>query len=63
MNDERHTSPEPVGWRSGVLGPEYHDPTAKGHACAWTTKAGKPCPNPANYRVDGRYSCSRDHRR
>jgi hypothetical protein len=48
--------------RSGVLGPEYAAKAPSGQACEWLTKAGRPCQNPANYRVDGKWSCSRDHR-
>jgi hypothetical protein len=46
----------------GILGDEHKDPTAHGQLCAWLTKKGQPCGNPANYRVEGRVSCSRDHR-
>ena len=47
---------------SGILGKEYRDPAAKGHPCGWRSMTGKPCHNPANYSVDGHFSCSRDHR-
>ena len=30
--------------------------------CQFLTRAGKPCRNPGRYWVDGRWSCSRNHR-
>ncbi len=48
--------------RSGVLGPTYAAAAPRGQGCEWLTKQGRPCQNPANYWVDGKWSCSRDHR-
>ena len=49
--------------KSGTLDPKYRDPSVRGQRCAWKKKKdGKRCPNPANYKVEERASCSRDHR-
>jgi len=60
--DARSAGPSHERRRTGILGPEYLDQSAKGRACDWMTRSHRPCQNPANYQVEGRYSCSRDHR-
>ena len=57
----RHTPPRASG-RAGVLDATYGAKAPPGQACEWLTKQGRPCQNPANYWVDGKWSCSRDHR-
>ena len=49
--------------RTGVLDATFAAAAPRGQGCEWLTRAGQPCQNPANYRVEGRWSCSRDHRR
>jgi hypothetical protein len=53
--------PKPSG-RGGVLDATYAAKAPPGRACEWLTRQGRPCQNPANYLVQGKWSCSRDHR-
>jgi hypothetical protein len=48
--------------RTGTLGPRYAAAAPPHQPCEFPTRRGDPCGNPANYRVDGLWSCSRDHR-
>jgi hypothetical protein len=50
------------GGLPGILGHEYRAATPPGQLCEFLTQRGLPCGNPANYFVDGKWSCSRDHR-
>ncbi len=45
-----------------ILGAEYRATAPRDQKCQFPTRQGLACANPANYRVDDLWSCSRDHR-
>src|SRR5215218_10439696 len=47
---------------TGTLGAEYRATAPRDQWCQFPTRRGLACGNPANYRIDDLWSCSRDHR-
>ena len=62
LDPRPRAAPSKASGRTGALDPTYAAKAPSGQACEWLTKQGRPCQNPANYWVEGKWSCSRDHR-